>query len=149
MIANGAASSAAGYCQIAQRLSTPTSSAPTNAPRRLPRPPMTMTTNDSTSGFAPISRLAVLCGNAIAPAKPARNAPSANTSVNVRSGLAPIAVAISRSMAVARMIRPVFVRLKNQNRPTTTAAPTAMISSLYVGKFSPTNSAAGTRLIVL
>ncbi len=94
-----------------------------------------MTTNDNTGGTVPIASVADVGGTAIAPAKQARNAPNANT--RVTRGLSDaIAVAISRSRAVALMMRPVFVRSKNQNRPATTAEPTRMTNTLKSGSSS-------------
>ena len=59
--------------------STPTTSAPTKAPRMLPRPPMTTTAKASTISSMPISLMAAVAGITRAPPRVPRAAPSVNT----------------------------------------------------------------------
>ena len=60
--------------------STPTTSAPTKAPRMLPSPPITTTAKASTISSMPISLMAAVAGMTSAPPSVPSAVPSVNTS---------------------------------------------------------------------
>jgi hypothetical protein len=64
---------------MATALSTPTISAPANAPRMEPRPPMTTTAKASTISSIPISLTAAVAGITSAPPTVPRATPSVKT----------------------------------------------------------------------
>ncbi len=69
-----------------------------------------------------------------APPRPASHAPRTKTQVKSRDERTPSARAISRSAAVARMIRPTPVFSRKSQRPSPTSPPTARMKRWYVGK---------------
>src|SRR5262249_2012432 len=67
--------SSSGYTAMATARSTPTASAPTKAPRMLPRPPITTTAKASTISSMPISLMAAGAGIRGAPDEGAQRGP--------------------------------------------------------------------------
>ncbi|MBW3654034.1 MAG: hypothetical protein KY433_10725, partial [Actinobacteria bacterium] len=97
---------------------TPTRTAPTAVPTRLPNPPMITTAKDSTMISMSMPSRIVVCGPARTPPMPARPAPSANRMVNNRGTLTPTIPSISGSLTAARMSRPRPVRDNSSHSPT-------------------------------
>ena len=89
----------------------PTKSAPTNAPRTEPMPPITITTKVKISILSPIPASTARIGPAITPAKPASRVPSPKTKVYKSRILMPKAPAISLLLAPARICMPIRVRV--------------------------------------
>src|SRR5262249_7647864 len=89
---------------------SPTSTAPTSAPRIEPMPPMTMTTKARIRMFSPIPTCTASSGPSSAPATAHSPAPTPKSSVNSRRMSTPIASAISRFEAPARTSMPTRVR---------------------------------------
>src|SRR6266446_8133810 len=120
------------------------------APSRLPMPPTTTTTNDSMMIVTPISAYAPRIGPARMPARPASPAPMPNTRNQIRPTSKPSARTISGSREPARMTSPMLVFSRKSQRPTSTAAVTAMTKSRYVGKYvkprltAPASAAGGS-----
>src|SRR5206468_11439759 len=73
---------------------TPTSSAPSRAPRMEPTPPITTTTKAGMRMFSPMPTCTASKGPSKQPATAQRAAPRPNTAVNSRGTLTPIAEAI-------------------------------------------------------
>src|SRR5205807_2616120 len=83
------ASSSSGKNVIASVRTTATMNAPASAPSRLPRPPMTTTTNASTSASTPMPSTAPWMGTITAPANPAIRHPMAKASTYTLCTLMP------------------------------------------------------------
>src|SRR5437879_5145321 len=120
------------------------------APSRLPMPPTTTTTNDSMMMVTPISAYAPRIGPARIPARPASPVPMPNTRNQMRPTSKPSARTIIGSREPARMTSPMLVFSRKSQRPTSTAAVTAMTKSRYVGKYvkprltAPASAAGGS-----
>ena len=99
-------------------LVTPISSAARNAPGIEPRPPTTVTTKASAMMARSMPRFAGSRGSCSAPASPARQAPSANTSVNSRASSMPSAPTSTRFSVAARISMPKRVRVSSHHSAT-------------------------------
>jgi hypothetical protein len=79
---------------------------------------------------APIPGVTTRTGVPRAPPRAASMEPKAKTPAKTRGTLTPRALAISRSAAVARTMRPHHVRSKSAHRPTATTTPTPITNAL-------------------
>ena len=93
----------------------PMSSAARNAPGIDPRPPTTVTTNASAMIARSMPRLAGSRGSCSAPARPARNAPSANTAVKSFASSMPSA-AVSTAVLRRRADQDAEARARDEPR---------------------------------
>ena len=126
-------------------LSTPMITAARKAPGMLPMPPTTTTTNTSASIVRSMVSTAGSRGIWIAPPRPARNEPSANTLVNSHAWFTPSAPAISRSSVAARTSVPQRVRVSSSQSRPSTIGPSTIRNRSYSGNCLPAMSTAAPR----
>jgi hypothetical protein len=116
-----------------------------NAPGIDPSPPITVTTKASAMIERSMPRLAGSRGICNAPAKPARNAPSANTVVYSLAWSTPSAAVSVRFSAAARISMPKRVRVTSSVKASRIAGPATIRNRSYWGTAWPKNSTVPAR----
>src|SRR5262249_18019023 len=124
------ASSISGKNVIPNSRTMPTRRAPTSAPSRLPRPPITTTTKARISASTPMPSTAPCCGTTTAPPRPAMKQPRLNAWTYTRLPLPPRAEARRMFWEVARSTTPNWVRYTKAQIPAAARPPTTMTTRL-------------------
>jgi len=121
----------AGKNRVPKAERMPITRAPTNAPFKLPSPPITATMNASMMIVSPMPGVSnPTKGTASPPPRAPSQVPKTNTPVKRAGTRTPRLAAISRSEEDARMIRPYHVFSSRAHRRSATAGPTAMMNRL-------------------